>query len=233
MGQDSHIRIATLPPGISFFEHKDMAGETLMYPLGMVLEDSHVLHSDTGDIAVRDYDCTAAWLQDTINLTEGIMVQMLHGIHFFDADGLAVRKIGYDGIDSLVLEREAGGISEKEGALADIPGTSPDHQGIEVAAQYLHPQYPGFDQNSSCPAERVKQGFCGTAEREIDKRPCHSGHHDPGMKELAPARVAAVICPAIDPVQDPAEITPVPGKDCTVLHDRVDEPDGPGNHRAD
>ena len=34
-----------------------MACETLMHPLGVVLEDIHVLHSNTGDITVCDYDC--------------------------------------------------------------------------------------------------------------------------------------------------------------------------------
>ena len=60
-----------------------MAGETLMHPLRVVLEHSHVLYCDTGDILMRDHNCTGAGLQDPVDFAKSIMIQVLHGISFF------------------------------------------------------------------------------------------------------------------------------------------------------
>ena len=194
-------------PGVLFSEHKDMAGEALVHSLGMVLEHRHVLFCYSGNIPVRDHDRPVPGHQDPVALFKGIMVQVLHGIGLFYADRLAVGKIGHDCPDAAILYREPGGVGKEEVAFFTFSLLPRIIDGSKSLPTAWSPSIFASIRNPPGPAERVEHCRPGLCTREIDERSCHPWHHDPGMKELAFARVALVVCPAIDPVQDSAEIT--------------------------
>jgi hypothetical protein len=147
--------------GILSRKNEDATGEAFMYPLLMLLEDCHLLFRNPGDIPVSNYYSSASGFKHPVYLRQCLIIQVVHGVGFFNTDRLAVRKIRYDCIERSGGKRETGCISEKEIGVGNILTAARYHQWIKITSYSLQAKHLRLDQDSPGSAKWIKHDAPG------------------------------------------------------------------------
>ncbi len=212
---------APLSPGSSG-EHQDPAGQALVHPLLVLLQDGKVAGCDIGDIAVRDDDRAPPGPEDAPDLRERAVVEPVHALRA-DPNRLAVGEIRHDRVEDMVADRDRCGIGNHHLRPREVLPVAGDHRGVEVASEDPDPDLPCLKEDPAGAAERIEDQFPGSHQREVHECPGHPGHHHAGVEERPAHGVPGIEPAPVDPRENAAEVAAVLRRDGTVLFDGLAE----------